>query len=246
MLVRVALAIFTTVALALPASAGPTISLDFEQTEAHKVLDEIGRLWGRPIFVDPWVRGKVSIRVQDIDANEAVKSVLAQLPLPATFYEESMTVSLQTKGSGQGFPQRRTIPEPPVVICCGPVQGPFDISVPPSGDGLRPGDRVTLDFDRVEVSVALTELAQQLGERLEVDPWLRGKVTLHVQEADPIQAIGEILSQLALPSQVTISDSIQVKLSTDTGNPEGFVWQCLRPANVVAPTVFTVKPGRNP
>lgn len=232
MLVKAALASLTALVLALPVSASPKISLDFEQTEAHKVLQEIGRLWGHPIFVDSWIRGKVSIRVQDIDANEAVKNVLAQLPLPATFSEDSMTVSLQTKVVAKGMAPRKTIPEPPVVICCGPVQGPFDIIAPSSGDGLRPGDTVTLDFVRVEISVVLAEFARQL-------------VPVHMQEGDPIQAIREILSQLPLPSQVTIDSRMRVKMSTDAGNPEGFAWQCFRPVNFVGPLTFTVKPGPN-
>lgn len=136
----------------------PKITLDFDNTEVTVVLSQIARLWGRSIHVDPWVRGKVTIHVQELEADEAIRRVLAQLSIPAVFSERTMTVSMQAKGTDQ---TRKTISQGTSISGAALTQsGPFEIigSIP-SGIGSFQGGRFASVNDNTESYKGISENA---------------------------------------------------------------------------------------
>ena len=107
----------------------------------------------------------------------------------------------------------------------------------------HPVPKLSLDFDRTEVSVVLAEVARQLGKKLELDPWVRGKVTIHTQNSDTQTALTSVLRQLHLPSAVSIGDSVTVWLVNGSSSPVGCPDSCW--VQVERPLTFSVIPGQD-
>jgi type II secretory pathway component HofQ len=66
--------------------------------------------------------------------------------------------------------------------------------------------KINLDFDNTEVTVVLRHIATLWGKSLKIDPTLSGKVSIHLREVEPEQAVRLVLAKLGVATSFRVGE----------------------------------------
>lgn len=152
----------------------PTVTIHFQDASVRTVLQLLAAYSGKNVVIGADVKGKVSVDFKEVDWLVALRQLVKQIG--AQFLYQDDVVRVQMKPADPKELERTT---------------PWLPSFP---EGPSPR-RVSLEAKDLDLRVAVASLAKQAGQRLSVEPGVKAKVTVQIQDRpwpEALQALARL------------------------------------------------------